>query len=97
MRRAARIHTAGAAPGELLSQVYSVRTKERGEVVVYIPAELFSQRGAGGSVWIRHFYEGKWQQYEPNLKATADRAYRFFTFYGVDGGNFDFAFWKGGR
>ena len=56
MRRAARIHTAGAAPGELLSQVYSVRTKERGEVVVYIPAELFSQRGAGGSVWIRHFY-----------------------------------------
>ena len=87
----------GEAPGELLSQVYSVRTKERGEVVVYIPAELFSQRGAGGSVWIRHFYEGKWRQYEPNLKATADRAYRFFTFYGVDGGNFDFAFWKGGR
>lgn len=87
----------GEEAGKLLSEVYSVRTKEHTEVVVYIPGELFSQYGAGSSVWIRHFYEGKWRQYEPNLKETADRAHRFFTFYGVDGGNFDFAFLKSGR
>ena len=81
MRRAARIHTAGAAPGELLSQVYSVRTKERGEVVVYIPAELFSQHFGRAGAEYACLWTGRGAGADKICHAYCDRD---GTNYGID-------------
>lgn len=79
--------------GKPLSKVYSVRTNQSGEIAVYIPVDKLKQY-QGTSVYIQHFYEDKWWQYEPNLYKTTDKKYTLFVYHGVDNGSFDFGIFK---
>ncbi len=81
----------GETKGEPLSVVCSVRREGCGDVVVYIPKERLLEYKGGASVFIQHFYEDKWYQYETSLYETTDQKYKFFTFPGVGGSDFDFA------
>lgn len=81
----------GETRGEPLSKVYSVDKNEPGIIVVYIPVELF---GRNVSVFIQHFYEGKWWQYEDNTRLTTDKQYIVATSVGFPDSSFDFAVFK---
>jgi hypothetical protein len=77
--------------GNPLSKIYSVITEQSGEITVYIPADQFEQYGKKPTLFIQHYYENKWWQYDPNLLSTTDKNYIFFVFHGVHGSSFDFA------
>ena len=81
----------GDTKGNPLSKIYSVITEQSGEITVYIPADQFEQYGKKPSLFIQHYYENKWWQYDPNLLSTTDKNYIFFVFHGVHGSSFDFA------
>lgn len=79
---------------EPLSKVYSITTDQSGEVAVYIPVEKLRLYKKATSVYIQHFYEGKWWQYETNVSVTKDRKYKIVVYHGVDNGSFDFAIFE---
>ena len=81
----------GDTKGNPLSKIYSVITEQSGEITVYIPADQFEQYGKKPSLFIQHYFENKWWQYDPNLLSTTDKNYIFFVFHGVHGSSFDFA------
>lgn len=81
----------GETRGEPLSKVYSVDKEESGDIVVYIPTE---QYGKQVSVFIQHFYDGKWWQYEDNHRLTKDKRYLVAVSRGFPDSSFDFAVFK---
>lgn len=85
----------GETRGTPLSEVYCVRRDGRGEVEVYIPADQFYGYGAGSAVFIQHFDDGKWWQYETGVEKTNDKQFVCFTYHGWSNGNtFDFAVFR---
>lgn len=80
--------------GDPLSEVYSVEREDSGEVTVYIPSESFSQYGRRAAVFIQHLYKEKWWQYDLSPEYTTDGKYLFITYHGIQGSNFDFAFFN---
>lgn len=77
-----------AAP---VSAVYFVDREAAGEIVVYIPAERFFKEWKGRQIYIQHYADGKWRQYDADLQRTKDREYVYFTGYNTHGGGFAFA------
>lgn len=85
----------GETRGEPLSEVYCVSRDGGGEVEVYIPADIFYGYGTGCAVFIQHFEDGKWWQYEAGLEKTTDQRFVCFTYHGWSpGSTFDFAVCK---
>ena len=78
----------GETKKEPVSKVYSADKKEPGEIVVYIPTERY---GRNVSVFIQHFYDGKWWQYEDYTHLTKDKQYMVVTSIGFPDSSFDFA------
>lgn len=81
----------GEMKEERPSAVYSVDKEEPGEIVVYIPVERY---GRGVSVFIQHFYDGRWWQYEEDTHLTTDKQYMIVTSVGYPDSSFDFAVFK---
>lgn len=81
----------GKTKKDPVSEIYSVAKEEAGEITVYIPEGLFWEVWKGGTVYIQHYGNGRWWQYEPNIAYTRDKKYIFFTYHNVKGGGFDFA------
>lgn len=57
----------------------------------YIPVERY---GRGVSVFIQHFYDGRWWQYEEDTHLTTDKQYMIVTSVGYPDSSFDFAVFK---
>lgn len=81
----------GEMEREPISTVYSVDKGEPGKIVVYIPAKRY---GRGAAVFIQHFYDGRWWQYEEDTHLTADKQYMIVTSLGYPDSSFDFAVFK---
>ncbi len=85
----------GETRWEPLSEVYCISRDGRGEVVVYVPVDILNAYGMGRAVFIQHFADGKWWQYEAGLEKTTDKRFVFFTYHGwSNGSTFDFAVCK---
>ncbi len=78
----------GETNGEPLSKIYSVGTDQTGPVTVYLPVERYGKRP---SVYIQHYDDGKWWQYEASVGQTKDGQYNILTYMGIPDGNFQFA------
>ena len=85
----------GETRGEPLSEVYCISRDGRGEVVVYVPVDILNAYGMGRAVFIQHFADEKWWQYEAGLEKTTDKRFVFFTYHGwSNGSTFGFAVCK---
>lgn len=73
------------------SSVYSVAAETRGEVTVYLPKTWLARYGRHPAVYIQHYTNDKWRQYDPTRNETKDEQYIFVTYHGVHGCSFDLA------
>ncbi len=71
-----------------ISKVYSVDTDKSGEITVYLPTKEY---GENPTIFIQHFKNNQWWQYETNIEITKDKRYVMITFHGIPNGSFDFA------
>lgn len=77
----------GETKGEPFSGVYSVEKQGRNPVVIYIPTEVY---GRGAKVFIQHFYDDRWRQYEDYNHLTRDKRYIVVSLLGPSAGRVDF-------
>ena len=83
----------GETKGQPLSKVYSADKKKPGDIIVYIPTEEY---GKYVSVFIQHFSDDQWRQYEDYTHLTTDKKYIVASSLGGLDSSFDFAVFKKG-
>ena len=84
----------GETKGTPISKVYSVDTDKSGEITVYIPTKEYGEKP---TIFIQHFENNQWWQYETNPEITRDKNYLMITFHGIPNGSFDFAVFQKGK